>query len=116
MASLYMTGNGNASEIAQMLANEIQNSAYSCELVDSVSREFEGTSCHLLVFDKYYMRTESRASLTVSVIGNNGTVYVDAVGAGGGKGALFNFAWGAEENFVNTVAEILQGYGFRITE
>jgi hypothetical protein len=40
------------------------------------------------------------------------TVYVDAVGSGGGQGALFRFSWGAEENFVGTVARVLQGHGF----
>jgi hypothetical protein len=109
-----MTGTGSAEEIARVLTEEIQNSAYSCELIDSVCREFGGTSVHLLVFDKYYMRNESRASLTVSVIGNGGAVYVDAVGSGGIQGVFFNFSWGAEENFVNVVGEILGRYGFRI--
>lgn len=116
MASLYMTGTGNASEIATILVEEIQNSAMSCELVDSTKRVVGGTSFYLMVFDKYYMRNSSRASLTVSVIGDGDRVYVDAISAGGGQGALFNFSWGAEENFVGIVEEILGGYGFYIAE
>jgi hypothetical protein len=108
-----MNGTGSAAEIAGILADEIRNSAYSCELIDRIDREFGETSCHLLVFDKYYMRNESRASLTVSVIGNGGLVYVDAVASGGSQGMLFNFSWGAEENFVGVVGEILSHYGFR---
>jgi hypothetical protein len=107
-----MWGQGNAAEIAAMLTDQIGRSAMSCELIDSVFHELNGTSVHLLVFDKYFMRNSSRASLTVSVIGSGGTVYVDAVGSGGSQGALFNFSWGAEENFVGTVAEILGSYGF----
>lgn len=113
MASLSMIGNGNASEIAQMLTNEIQNSAMSCELVDSNSRVIGDISYYLMVFDKYYMRNSSRASLTVSVIGYGGLIYVDAIGAGGGQGALFNFSWGAEEDFVETVEQLLRGMGFQ---
>lgn len=113
MASLSMIGNGNASEIAQILSNEIQNSAMSCELVDSSSRVIGDMAYYLMVFDKYYMRNSSRASLTVSVIGYGGLIYVDAIGAGGGQGALFNFSWGAEEDFVGTVEQILRGMGFQ---
>ena len=112
MASVYMRGQGNAADIAMLLADHVQRSAMSCELIDSVRHEFQGTSCHLLVFDKYYMRNSSRASLTISVIGNGGVVYVDAVGSGGSQGAFLNFSWGAEENFVNVVSEILGSYGF----
>jgi hypothetical protein len=112
MASISLTGRGSASEIAAMLSEEIQGSAMSCELVDSVSRELGETSFHLLVFDKYFMRNSSRASLTVSVIGRQGQVIVDAIGSGGGQGALFNFAWGAEEDFVSVVEDILRNIGF----
>lgn len=114
MASISMVGKGNAAEIAQVLMGEIQNSAMSCQLVDSISRMIGDISYYLMVFDKYYMRNSSRASLTVSVIGTGDIVHVDAIGAGGGQGAIFNFSWGAEENFVNTVADILGGYGFNI--
>lgn len=113
MASVYMMGQGDAATITRLLADEILRSAMSCELIDSRHHELGGTTCDLLVFDKYYMRNSSRASLTVNVIGNGGVVYVDAVGSGGSQGALFNFSWGAEENFVDTVAQILGGYGFR---
>lgn len=108
-----MTGRGNAEEIAGMLSKEIQDSAMSCELVDSSSRRIGEISYYLMVFDKYYMRNSSRASLSVSVIGYGDMVYVDAIGSGGGQGALFNFSWGAEEDFVGTVEQILCGVGFQ---
>lgn len=112
MASLSMTGRGDAGQIANILTDGIQNSAMSCELVDSMYRVVGGTSFYLMVFDKYFMRNSSRASLTVSVIGSGEEVYVDAVGSGGGQGALFNFAWGAEEDFVGVVGDILNELGF----
>ena len=84
----------------------------SCEMIDSVRHDMNGATVHMLVFDKYYMRNSSRASLTVLVLENGGTVFVDAVGSGGSQGALFNFSWGAEENFISIVADILSGYGF----
>jgi hypothetical protein len=85
----------------------------SCQLVDSASRVLGETSFYLMVFDKYYMRNSSRASLTVTVLGCGETIYIDAIGAGGGQGAFLNFSWGAEENFVDLVPQILSGYGFQ---
>ncbi len=108
-----MTGRGIANQVADILLNEIQNSAMSCQLVDSNRRIIGEISYSLMVFDKYYMRNSSRASLSVSVIGYGDMVYVDAIGAGGGQGALFNFSWGAEEDFVGTVEQILRNMGFQ---
>jgi hypothetical protein len=112
MASISMSGKANAREVADYIQNEIVASAMSCELVDSILREFQGVTIQLLVFEKYYMRNSSRASLTVSVIGQGDMVVVDAVGSGGGQGALFNFSWGAEEDFVAVVEDILRRIGF----
>jgi hypothetical protein len=65
-----------------------------------------------MVFEKYFMRASNRASLTVMVSGEGETVCVDAIGSGGGQGAIFKFSWGAEEGFVGTVEKILAGCGF----
>ncbi len=112
MASLSMTGTGNAWEIANILIAEVQNSAMSCQLVDRVSRNLGEITYDLLVFEKYYMRSSNRASLSVCVIGRGAEVLVDAVGAGGGQGVFFKFSWGAEENFVDVVRQILAPRGF----
>lgn len=113
MATLSMRGSGGAEQIAALLEREIPNSGLSCELVDSVRRSFGDSGLYIMVFDKYYMRNSSRASLTVAVSGAGGNVYVDAIGSGGGTDALFRFSLGAEENFVNTVRGILEPHGFR---
>lgn len=108
-----MTGRGSVDAVAALLTEHVPRSGLSCELVESVRRDVGRSSAYLLVFEKYYMRAGNRASLTVMVTGDNGEVYVDAVGSGGGQGALFRFSWGAEEDFVGTVADILREQGFR---
>jgi hypothetical protein len=107
-----MTGTGNAWEIANILIAEVQNSAMSCQLVDRISRNLGKITYDLLVFEKYYMRSSNRASLSVCVIGHGAEVLVDAVGAGGGQGVFFKFSWGAEENFVDVVRQVLSPRGF----
>jgi len=113
MASLSMTGLGSADQIAELLAQEIQNSGFSCELVDSIYRSAGGTGIYVMVFEKYYWRANNRASLTVVVSGDGDRVFVDAIGSGGGQGPIFKFSWGAEEDFVAVVGDILTRYGFR---
>ena len=114
MANLSMYGSGSAGQIADLISREVVSGALSCEIVGSVRRIAGSAEIYLLVFDKYYMRASNRASLSVLVTGEGGRVTVDAVGAGGGQGALFRFSWGAEENFVGAVEKILRGQGFEV--
>ncbi|SHE88228.1 DUF6054 family protein [Alkalibacter saccharofermentans] len=113
MASLSMYGPGDVESVSNALSNDILNSGVSCELVDTINRTVGQTSICIMVFEKYYMRSSNRASLTVSVIGDNKNVCVDAIGAGGGQGAFFRFSWGAEEDFVAEVEKSLKKFGFR---
>jgi len=113
MASLSMTGLGNADHIAELLTQEILNSGISCELVDSIYRAAGSMGIYVMVFEKYYWRAGNRASLTVVVSGEGERVFVDAIGSGGGQGPIFKFSWGAEEDFVALVGDILAKYGFQ---
>ena len=113
MASLSLSGTGNADDIARIISHEMQNSALSCELVDMVTRSLDGMQVYVMVFEKYYMRASNRASLTVVVSGKNGNVYVDAIGSGGGQGVIFKFSWGAEKSFIGDVEDILRRHGFK---
>ncbi|MDL2218102.1 DUF6054 family protein [Christensenellaceae bacterium OttesenSCG-928-M15] len=113
MAKISLRGSGNVNEIARYLSDSIQSHAMSCELVDSVYRQLDTYAVQTMVFEKYYMRAENRASLTVMVSGDGETVFVDAIGAGGGQGAIFKFSWGAEKDFVAIVPDLLREKGFR---
>lgn len=112
MASISLSGMGSTPEIERLLANEITASGLSCELVDSVRYALGSQSVCVMVFEKYYMRASNRASLTVVVSADGDRVLVDAIGSGGGTGALLNFSWGAEDSFVGTVERILRPLGF----
>ncbi len=113
MAKVSLQGRGSVDETVNLLKREIQNSGLSCTLVDSVERNTGSATLYVMVFEKYYMRTSNRASLTVVVSGENDFVYVDAIGAGGGQGAIFRFSWGAEDDFAGTVTRILKPHGFQ---
>lgn len=112
MASLSIKGQGNIDEVANILISGVNDSGISCELIDSVKRNVGGDKVILLVFEKYYMRSSNRASLSVMLTHEGSDVFVDAVSSGGGQGALFRFSWGAEESFVGIVPRILSPRGF----
>ena len=110
---LSMSGNGDPDFIARELANGVLRSGLSCELIADVTRMAGGAKVRIMVFEKYYMRSSNRASLTVALTSAGNDITVDAVGAGGGQGAVFRFSWGAEENFVSAAEKVLRKNGFR---
>lgn len=110
-ASLW--GPGIAGEVADTIIEGVTMSAASCELIGRVDRIADsGEAVILLVFEKYYMRSSNRASLSVLVTGAEGSVNVDIIGAGGGTGVFFRFSWGTEESFEATACGVLERIGF----
>lgn len=113
---ICMVGAGSVTETAAYIKNEmIESGSITLELKDEVCHLQDGVGINLLVFERYYMRTGSYASLTVAVTGDEETVYVDGIGSGGG-GGIFNISWGSESNFVERLADILEEKGFERLE
>ncbi len=104
---------GRASELARFLDENIVSSGLSVELVDHTIQRVGDAAVYLSVYDKYYMRTGSRAALTVMVVGStDGNVCtVTAISAGGGRGTLSGFSWGAEGDFVHEVEKLTEQFG-----
>ena len=98
------------SRLASYLESGIMDSAISIELVDSAVQRIGDVTIWLYVYDKYYMRNSSRAALTVQIIGNDEKANVTAISAGGGNGSIFNFSYGAEEDFVGVVEDLIDSY------
>jgi len=105
MAKYETSITGHFHTIVTALHGDIMGSAASMELVDRSDFTLGGAQVAVRVYDKYYMRNSSRASLTLVAAGEGNTVKIVAVGAGGGQGAVFNFSWGAEEDLVEVVKE-----------
>ncbi|QNO14182.1 hypothetical protein HYG86_05050 [Alkalicella caledoniensis] len=76
------------------------------ELLDVGEGKFVGT----LIFEKYYFRTSNRAALIMICDNISGTTEVRSVGTGSSQGLIFNFDWGAADEFAHSVKEILNEY------
>lgn len=97
---------GNFEETLSALHANIMD-RFSMELVDESDLELGNVKIGVRVYDKYYFRNDSRASLSVTVVGDGEDLMISAIGAGGGGGILFNFSWGAEDDIVSIVESTL---------
>lgn len=98
---------GGIREIAAALKRGV-----NAELVSESWRSLPGASAVLLSFERYYFRNGSYASLAVMLTEQENLQTADIIGSGGGEG-LFNISWGANSDFANMAAGLLQKYGFR---
>lgn len=105
MAKFETKIRGNFKEIMTALDTYIKNSAASIKLIDETLYRLETSEIIVRVYDKYYMRNSSRASLSITAVAEDDIIYISAIGAGGGQGAIFSFSWGAEEDFVAVVED-----------
>lgn len=94
---------GDFNEVISKLHADIMDGGMSMNLVDQSDFMTEDMKVAVRVYDKYFMRNSSRASLSLTVVDHQGEVFVSAIGAGGGQGVIFNFSLGAETEMVELV-------------
>ena len=70
----------------------------------------DGKYIGILIYEKYYFRSENRAGLTVIVDNINGETKIKSIASGSSKGMIFKFDWGAGDNFALSVYNILREY------
>ncbi|MHC0035322.1 DUF6054 family protein [Pseudoneobacillus sp. C159] len=99
---------GQFEKVVNHLENDISNSGISMKLVDESNYTIGDTKIAVRVYDKYFMRNGNRASLSLTVVGNNNNIYISAIGAGGGQGVFLNFSLGAENNMVTIVQKSIE--------
>lgn len=90
---------------------DILNEEVDAELVyKEIKNIDEGKEFAVLVFEKYYFRSENRAALTVIIDNFDGLTSVRSIAAGSSKGMIFNFDWGAADNFAESIRGKLEQY------
>lgn len=69
-----------------------------------------GTAAIILVFEKYYMRVEGTGAMTVIIENSKRDTFVKVIPAGVSKGMIFNFDWGASDDFAASVRDAIKDY------
>jgi hypothetical protein len=105
MAKYEKSMTGQFETVINRLNEDIMNSGISMNLVDESNYAIGDTNIAVRVYDKYFIRNGSRASLSLTVVGHGNEIFVSAIGAGGGQGIIFNFSLGAESDMVAVVEE-----------
>ncbi len=111
MAKYEKCMTGQFGLVIDRLHRDIMDSGMSMNLVDESNYSIGDTKIAVRVYDKYFMRNSSRASLSLTVAANGDDIFVSAIGAGGGQGIIFNFSLGAESEMVAIVEESLNRMG-----
>lgn len=112
MAKYEVQIRGNFEEICKKINDEISLYGASMKLIDNSYIELGETKISVTVYDKYYARNSSRASLTLTIAGYHENISISAIGAGGGNGIFFNYSWGAEDDLAIKVKDILRKMGY----
>lgn len=97
-------------DAANRIHSEIINGSISGTLVDHYVRNVGATEMHVIIMEKYYMRSNNRASVTSTIDNFDGVTRVHVVAAGSSEGVFFRFDWGAGSNFANSVEWALNDF------
>lgn len=112
MAQRSMWKRGRIRDILAPLEQQILISGMSCERVDSFEYAVGETIVWVLIYEKYFCRSSSRASLTLTLVEANETVTANAMASGGGQGTFHRFSWGVEDSFAQDGWNALAALGF----
>jgi len=94
-----------------MAAFEHLKSNINYELVhEKIYHIDENMSSIIVIYEKYFMRNSSRASLVVTINNFNGVTEIESISSGSSQGMIFNFDWGAGDQFANSVKNLFESY------
>lgn len=101
------------SEAAEIVMDKLADAIVSAELLDSYNRRTaDGKEVVVRLFERYYMRSSNRATLTLVAdnLDGNGTTRVRLSAGGGGNSIFWRFDWGAGESFALEAESALKAY------
>ena len=110
MSVREFTVNVSPREAIDAVENYVVRGSISGTLVDRYVRSVGEYEIHVIILEKYYMRSSNRASLAVTIDNFGGETKVHAVASGGSEGVFLRFDWGAGRNFANSVEAALGSY------
>lgn len=114
MSRIKMKGEGSPCVIAARLLEQLPENCTGVTVADTVNREMDGVSLSVLVFEKLFLRSTARTSLTVVLTGAGQTVLADLIASGGTAGGKISFSFGAQEEFLAQAIAILERENFQI--
>ena len=113
MNNIDIKVNISPEKTAELIKDQIINGSISGELIDEyIGITNDNKRVIVLIFEKYYIRNNGRASLSVTIENLSDITKIHAVGSGASQGFIFKFDWGASLNFIDQVSDILNEYKY----
>lgn len=115
MEQIQMNGIGAVEKVSKGFYSSLKNSYFDYDKSTSFIRGSAQSCAVLFVYDKFFLRTNTKSTLTIMFTQHGNNVVVDAVSTGGGSGIL-GFTFGADKKLLKIVPKILSQQGFQIVE
>ncbi|XZF74944.1 DUF6054 family protein [Bacillus sp. AL-1R] len=96
---LEFTVNIKPVQVSQMIIEETE---LKSNLIFQDYKVAEEKEIAILVFQKFFLRNNSTATLTVTIDNFNGVTYVKCISSGNGEG-MFDIGWGAGKSFIKPI-------------
>lgn len=110
MAKLEKHINASFSEVITAIQCGILQGSASAELEDSSDYTDGAVRCAVRVFERYSVVGGNRVSLSVTLVGQDGKLFLSAIASGGSQAMLFKINTFGEEAFLNCLGEVLKDY------
>ncbi|NLP47548.1 MAG: hypothetical protein GX345_01230 [Clostridiales bacterium] len=105
--------NLSPSEAVQVIKQDIGKDAllHKAKLLHESYINFPQTkTVAVLVYERFYMRSDNRGSLTIIIENSSGRTLVQSVASGTSSNPFFSFDWGAGDDFAAVVLKILKPF------
>lgn len=108
MAKLERVLSGDFDQILSKIQRGILSGSISASLEDSSDFRVGNSRCSVRVFERYSSTGGNRVSLSVTLFqGNDGSVRISAITAGGSQAMFFKMNTFGEEAFLDKLRKIL---------
>ncbi|ODG90118.1 MULTISPECIES: DUF6054 family protein [Bacillaceae] len=96
---LEFTVNINPNQATQLILEDLD---LKSNLIFQDNKVADEKEVVILVFQKFFFRNNSTATLTVTIDNFSGVTYVKCISSGNGEG-IFDFGWGAGKSFIKPI-------------
>lgn len=108
MAKLEQILYGNFDQLLHQIEDGILNGSISASLEDSSDFQCGDARCSIRVFERYSWSGSNRVSMSITLFqGNDGTIHLSAITAGGSQALFFKMNTFGEEAFLDKLRELL---------
>ncbi len=113
MATLKMEAKFPLKETLSYIQENIDDLDSSLTLDGSVGYDFGEKLEYMMVFEEYFLRRNSYASLTILLTGDDKHTTIDVVASGGASG-IWKISFGTEESFLKQFKKMMEKKNFKI--